>query len=98
MNRKLDFANPSDMLHNLVITRPGTATKVGEDALKLGLDGARLHYVPPTNDVLYYTALLEPSKSESIYFRAPNTPGEYPYICSFPGHWVTMVGTMRVTP
>jgi azurin len=94
---KLDFANPSDMLHNLVIVRPGTATKVGEDALKLGLDGMRLNYVPPTSDVVHYTKLLEPEKAESIYFEAPTTPGEYPYICSFPGHWVTMVGTMRVT-
>ena len=53
--------------------------------------------MPATNDVLYYTKLLEPQKAESIYFEAPTTPGEYPFICSFPGHWVTMVGTMRVT-
>jgi azurin len=93
---KLDFANVSDMLHNLVIVKPGTGTKVGEEALKLGLDGQKLHYVPRSGDVLYHTALLEPQKSESIYFEAPTTPGEYQYICSFPGHWVTMVGTMRV--
>ena len=93
---KLDFANPSDMLHNLVITRPGMGTKVGEEALKLGLDGARLHYVPPSNDVLFHTALLEPEKSEAIYFQAPTTPGEYPYVCTFPGHYITMQGTMRV--
>jgi azurin len=93
---KLDFANASDMLHNIVIVKPGTGTKVGEEALKLGLDGARLNYVPRSSDVLYHTALLEPQKSESIYFEAPSAPGEYTYICSFPGHWVTMVGTMRV--
>ncbi|MEO8563507.1 MAG: plastocyanin/azurin family copper-binding protein [bacterium] len=93
---KLDFANSSDMLHNLVIVKPGTGTKVGEEALKLGLDGARMNYVPRSSDVLFHTALLEPTKSESIYFEAPSAPGEYTYICSFPGHWVTMVGTMRV--
>ena len=93
---KLDFANVSDMLHNLVIVKPGTGTKVGEEALKLGLDGPKLHYVPRSSDVLYHTALLEPEKSESIYFEAPTAPGDYQFICSFPGHWVTMVGTMRV--
>ena len=93
---KLDFANTSDMLHNLVVVRPGTATKVGEQAMRLGLDGAKLDYVPRTEDVLFHTALLEPQKSEAIYFVAPTTPGEYTYICTFPGHYVTMQGTMRV--
>lgn len=93
---KLEFANTSDMLHNLVIVRPGTATKVGEQAMRLGLDGAKLDYVPRTDDVLHHTALLEPQKSETIYFVAPTTPGEYTYVCTFPGHYVTMQGTMRV--
>src|SRR5919112_4776405 len=93
---KLDFANVSDMLHNLVVVKPGTATKVGEQAMRLGLDGAKLDYVPRSDDVLYHTALLEPQKSEAIYFVAPSTPGEYTYVCTFPGHYVTMQGTMRV--
>ena len=93
---KLDFSNVSDMLHNLVVVRPGTATRVGEAALRLGLDGAKLDYVPRTDDVLYYTSVLEPQKSETIYFVAPTTPGEYTYVCTFPGHYITMQGTMRV--
>ena len=93
---KLDFANTSDMLHNLVIVRPGAGTKVGEAALRLGLDGQKLDYVPRTDDVLYHTALLEPQKVESIYFVAPTAPGEYQYVCTFPGHYLTMQGTMRV--
>jgi len=93
---KLDFANTSDMLHNLVGVRPGTAVKVGEAAMRLGLDGAKLEYVPRTEDVLFHTAMLEPQKSETIYFVAPTTPGEYTYVCTFPGHYVTMQGTMRV--
>jgi azurin/glucose/arabinose dehydrogenase len=93
---QLDFANPSDMLHNLVIVKAGAATRVGEAALRLGLDGAKLGYVPPSDDVLYHTALLEPSKSETIYFVAPDAPGDYPFVCTFPGHYVTMQGTMYV--
>jgi azurin len=95
---RLDFANVSDMLHNLVIVRPGTAERVADAALKLGLDGTRLHFVPSTDDVLHHTALIEPQKSETIYFEAPQVPGDYAYICSFPGHAFLMKGTMRVRP
>jgi azurin len=93
---KLDFANTSDMLHNLVVVKPGTGTKVGEAALKLGLDGQKMSYVPTSDDVLFNTSLLEPQKVESIYFVAPTTPGEYQYVCTFPGHYLSMQGTMRV--
>jgi azurin len=94
---QLDFANVSDMLHNVVIVRPGSASRVADAALKLGLDGTRLHFVPRTDDVLFNTALLEPRKSETIYFVAPTSPGEYTFICTFPGHAATMQGIMRVT-
>jgi azurin len=57
-----------------------------------------MDYVPRSDDVLYHTALLEPQKSETIYFQAPATPGEYSYVCTFPGHYITMQGTMRVRP
>ncbi len=93
---KLDFANTSDMLHNLVVVKPGAGAKVGEAALRLGLDGQKLDYVPKSDDVLFNTSLLEPQKVESIYFVAPTTPGEYQYVCTFPGHYVSMQGTMRV--
>lgn len=95
---RLDFANTGDMLHNLVIVRPGSVTRVADAALKLGLDGSQLGYVPRSADVLFHTALLAPRASESIYFEAPLTPGVYSYLCSFPGHSFTMQGTMVVRP
>jgi azurin len=84
------------MLHNLVIVRPGGLARVADAALKLGLDGMKLSFVPPTGEVLYHTALIEPGKSEAIFFEAPATPGDYPFVCSFPGHAGTMQGVMRV--
>jgi azurin/glucose/arabinose dehydrogenase len=93
---RIDFANPSDMLHNLVITRPGGMARVVDAALKLGLDGMQLHFVPPMGEVLYHTGLLEPGMSESIFFEAPMTPGDYPLVCSFPGHAAIMQGVMHV--
>ena len=94
---RLDFTNVSDMLHNLVIVRPGGAARVGDASQKLGLDGTRLDFVPRTSDVLFHTAIVAPRQSETIYFEAPATPGTYAYLCSFPGHGLVMQGTMVVT-
>jgi glucose/arabinose dehydrogenase/azurin len=93
---KLVFNNDDDMMHNLLVVEPGAADKVGDQAIALGLDGPELNYVPELGEVLFHTALLEPETVEAIYFTVPTTPGEYPYICSFPGHAFTMRGVMRV--
>ncbi|MBC7865978.1 MAG: auracyanin family protein, partial [Gloeobacteraceae cyanobacterium ES-bin-316] len=93
---KLTFRNNDDMLHNMLFTKPGLANKVGEAALKLGLNGERMHYVPPTSDVLFYTILLQPKAKQTIYFVAPDKAGLYPYICSYPGHYQLMRGIMKV--
>jgi uncharacterized cupredoxin-like copper-binding protein len=94
---KLIFNNNDDMLHNLLVTRKGKGQQVGEMALRLGLDGSRLGYVPTTDDVLFNTCLIQPESSQAIYFIAPPA-GEYPYICSYPGHYMVMTGVMKVVP
>lgn len=85
---ELTFNNNDDMLHNLVITQAGVASvdKVGAMALELGLDGPDLNYVPDTELVLYHTGIVAPGTQEKIYIQAPNTPGEYWIVCTFPGH------------
>ncbi len=93
---KLTLNNNDDMLHNLVITLPEKATPVGEAALKLGLDGEAMFYVPKSDDVLFHTKLLQPETSESIYFIAPKEPGTYEFVCTFPGHYMSMRGKMQV--
>ena len=95
---ELSFRNEDDMLHNLLVVLPGTADRVAMEAIQLGLEGAERGYVPESDDVLFHTALLQPGTAESIYFTAPTQPGEYTFVCTFPGHAVTMRGTMRVTP
>ncbi|GAB2786579.1 hypothetical protein GCM10027275_33860 [Rhabdobacter roseus] len=90
------FNNNDDMLHNCVITKPGAANPVGEAALGLGLKGAELNYIPPTDNVLYHTGLMQPESSEAIYFVAPTRPGDYQYVCTFPGHHTLMQGKLKV--
>jgi len=47
-------------------------------------------------DVLAHTKLLGPGESESISFTAPTIEGEYEYVCTFPGHFAMMRGSMEV--
>ena len=93
---KLTFKNVDDMLHNFVLTTPGSGNAVGEMALKMGLDGEKYYFVPATPKVLAYTVLLQPGKSDTIYFTVPKTPGTYPFICTYPGHYMVMKGQIKV--
>ncbi|GAB3176033.1 plastocyanin/azurin family copper-binding protein [Telluribacter humicola] len=90
------FNNDDDMLHNCVITKPGTANQVGEAALNLGLKGPEMQYVPVSDNVLFHTNILQPETSEAIYFVAPKQAGDYTYVCTFPGHYIVMQGKLKV--
>jgi azurin len=54
------------------------------------------HYVPDLDAVLAHTLVLDPGQSDTLHLRAPDEPGDYPYLCTFPGHWMVMSGVMRV--
>lgn len=92
------FHNKDDMLHNFVLCAPGRGQAVGTAALSMGVEGAARSYVPDLPDVLVHTALLSPETTDRIYFTVPEAPGDYDYICSFPGHAMTMKGVLRVSP
>jgi azurin len=95
---RVTLTNPDEMQHNLVIVRPGTLAAVGAlaDAMAATPDAAERSYVPPTPDVMWFTKLVDPGKSFTIEFTAPRQAGDYPYMCTFPGHWRIMQGTMKV--
>ena len=54
------------------------------------------HYVPNSTDVLAYTSVVAPREKETIFFHAPKQRGRYPFLCTFPGHWLVMNGEMIV--
>jgi azurin len=56
------------------------------------------HYIPATEEVLNYIDVVPPGERFTIYVRAPEVPGRYPYLCTFPGHWMVMNGQMIVEP
>jgi putative heme-binding domain-containing protein len=92
--------NPDAMQHNLVIVRPGAMEEIGKMAEKMppvpDAEG-RLH-VPDSPQVLWATKLLSTGEKAKLSFEAPAQPGEYPYLCTYPGHWLRMNGFMVVVP
>lgn len=95
-NVTLAFENPDDMMHNLVVVRPGTRLAVVEAALALGEEGPARNFVPAMDAVLWATPVVNPGGSARLTFRAPAAEGIYPYVCTFPGHGLVMFGAMYV--
>ncbi len=90
--------NEDLMAHNLVITMPEALQTV---ALQAAAEGPTIgpsgkQYVPDSSDVLFGTEMVSAETQTRVTFRAPSTPGEYPYVCTFPGHWMRMYGVMVV--
>jgi len=94
----LVFENLDIMPHNLVFGTPGSMAEIGLLAEKMALspEGQLRQYVPQSPKVLGYTRLLSPGESQKLTFTAPSAPGDYTYLCTFPGHWRVMYGTMKV--
>jgi azurin len=58
-------------------------------------DAYAKNFVPIIPEVLFSTPLVATGKSFKLDFKAPNKPGEYPFICTFPGHWLKIKGTIK---
>ncbi|WP_425237537.1 PVC-type heme-binding CxxCH protein [Ulvibacterium sp.] len=95
---ELIFENTDFMQHNLVIVQSGNKEKVGKAADQLAThpSGAEKNYIPEMPEVLFATAIVDPEEKVVLHFMAPTKPGNYPYICTFPGHWRIMQGVMKV--
>jgi putative heme-binding domain-containing protein len=95
---RLTFSNPDVVPHNWVLVKPGTLAQVGGLANKLIADPAAVtrQYVPASDDVLVYTDIVAPEHELVIYFHTPREKGRYPFLCTFPGHWMVMNGELIV--
>ncbi len=98
-NVKLTLKNPDIMQHNLVICKPSNdaGLSVAQKAWAMGDDALKKQFIPDSPDVLDHVNLVDPGKSNTIYFKAPAAEGEYPFVCTVPGHAMTMKGFMKVT-
>jgi azurin len=73
------------MGHNCVVLDRNVNVQTFLDAASMA---AATDYVPKDfKGVLGHTKLLGPGESDSFEFTAPYVPGDYPFFCSFPGHY-----------
>ncbi len=100
---KIVFTNPDATDHNLLILTPGTLEEVGMAANEMARDPANANsdFVPPEKQSLILQAapMIGPTRRKQVHvlrFAAPEKPGIYPFVCTFPGHWVVMKGNMVV--
>jgi azurin len=82
------------MGHNWVLLKAGT------DPMAFGaasMMAKATEYIGPSvkDQVIASTPVIGPKQTAEIVFKAP-PPGEYPFICSFPGHVALMRGVMTV--
>ena len=96
---KLTLKNTDEMQHNLIICTRGenVGMKVAQAAWVLGAQAIEKQYVPDLPEVLVHTKVVNPGQEDSITFTTPSEAGDYPYVCTIPGHAFSMKGVMRVT-
>lgn len=97
---KLVFDNTAtapSMQHNVVVLSKTPSDdifrRVGEGGMQAG---SANEYVPDDPAILAATDMSQPGETVSVTFTAPEETGDYGYLCTFPGHWATMQGTMHV--
>jgi len=86
--------------HNFVLTKPGKDMVIGNAALAMAADPTAMakSYIPEASkaDIIAFTKLVQPNTKEVVEFTAPAEAGDYPYICTFPGHFLLMKGVLHV--
>jgi azurin len=94
------FENNDIMPHNMVFIRPDTRAVIGAAAQAMPMvpDAQGFLYIPQHKGILpkAYTKMLEPGEKARLQLTAPGKPGDYEYVCTFPGHWMIMFGKMIV--
>lgn len=91
--------NEDNMPHNFVLVLPGAMQEVAiaGGSMSPPTDPQIKPHVPDSDKVLEASFMVQPGAATTLSFTAPEEPGEYPYVCTFPGHWVRMYGVMVVT-
>jgi azurin len=81
------------MQHDFVLVKPGSEQEVSLAGITAG---AAKDFIPENANILAHTKLTKPGESDTVTFTAPATAGDYPYICTFPGHYPMMKGVLKV--
>lgn len=90
-------ATSPSMQHNVVVLNVEPSDEVFQRVGQAGAEaGAKADYVPDDPAIHAATEMSQPGETVSVTFTTPSEPGDYGYVCTYPGHWATMQGTMHV--
>ncbi|MEM7374053.1 MAG: PVC-type heme-binding CxxCH protein [Bacteroidota bacterium] len=97
---EIRLRNIDEMPHNLVLIEEGKLEDFGKlvDKFLESPDAAKREYVPESRYVIAATEMLDPEEEGILRLKVPDKPGDYPFLCTFPGHWRMMQGILRVSP
>ena len=90
---RLRFVNDGTLPHNVALPRSDEdLDAMATAAYEAGETG----YIPMAHKdkLIAYTSLASPGQAVEAIFVVP-PPGEYTYVCLFPGHSNSMLGTLR---
>jgi uncharacterized cupredoxin-like copper-binding protein len=90
---RIRYINNGTFPHNIVILKKEADIDIaGVAAFQAGSTG----YIPEKEKgrMVAYSTLAEPGKTVEFTFVAP-APGEYPFVCLYPGHYNMMMGTFK---
>jgi azurin len=84
------------MGHNWVLLQ--AMSEADFNAFGIASGSAAPSYIPADKAALVIanTKVLGPGESDTVSFKAPDKAGEYPFLCSFPGHFAIMKGKLIV--
>ena len=96
---ELYFTNNDGMPHNVVIGATGSLEELGRAADQMATSPEALSkgYLPESDKVLHHTRMLDMGQMQKLVFTAPDTPGVYPMLCTFPSHAMRMYAAFVVT-
>ena len=90
---RIRYINNGTFPHNIVILKKDADIDiVGLAAFQAGATG----YIPEKEKgrMIAHSTLAEPGTTIEFTFVAP-PPGEYPFVCVYPGHYNMMLGTFK---
>lgn len=90
---RIRFVNEGTLPHNVVLPRSEDDI---DGLVQAAYAAAESDFVPlgEKKKLLAYTTLASPGQTVEVTLTVP-PPGEYTYICLFPGHATSMFGTLR---
>lgn len=94
---KVIFRNEDDMPHNICFFQPGTdVIAAANKQMDKPEEALKRNWIPDDPRMWAHTKPVNPKENDELTFTAPEKPGVYPFVCTFPGHAAIMQGKMNV--